>query len=141
MADLNKKYFVTEPRKVIPDDPSGGFLEPERATRMIYLDNDVIEGAFYVECAWFWPADTEDKGSPAPHTHDYGEVLAFFGTNPDDPHDLCGEVELWIDGEQNILDKSFLAFIPAGTTHCPLIIRRVDRPIFHFATGPGKTHF
>jgi hypothetical protein len=21
--------------------------------------------------------------------------------------------------------------------HCPLIIRRVDRPIFHFTTGPG----
>jgi hypothetical protein len=30
-----------------------------------------------------------------------------------------------------------MIFVPAGMKHCPLIIRRVDRPIFHFTTVTG----
>jgi len=62
-------------------------------------------------------------------------LIAFFGTNYDDPHDLCGEIELWLEDEQYVMTKSFLAYAPAGMKHCPLKIRRVDRPIFHFAAG------
>ena len=67
-------------------------------------------------------------------------MIAFMGTNPDDIHDLGGEVELWIDGEQNIIDKSFVAYVPPGVVHCPLVIRRIDRPIFHFTAGPGRMY-
>ena len=74
------------------------------------------------------------------HTHPFDEVIAFFGTNPEDLHDLCGQVELWIDGEKNVIDRSFMAFIPAGTEHCPLQIRRIERPIFHFTAGPGEMY-
>ena len=45
-----------------------------------------------------------------------------------------------IDGKKNIIDKSFLAFIPAGTEHCPLTILRIDKPIFHFTAGMGKEY-
>ena len=55
--------------------------------------------------------------------------------NLNDLYDLGGEVEFWIDGKQNIIDRSFLAYLPAGTKHGPLSIRRVDRPIFHFTAG------
>jgi hypothetical protein len=34
-----------------------------------------------------------------------------------------------------------VAFIPAGTKHCPLKIRKVNRPIFHFTAGIGKKYF
>ena len=77
----------------------------------MYFDSDVFPGAFFVECAWFLPTDKEDKGSPAAHTHDYDEVLAFFGSNPDDTEDLGAEIEIWIDEEKNMMNKSFLAFI------------------------------
>jgi len=110
----------------------------DRKTRLIYLDGEVIKGAFYVECVWYW------KGSDTPeveaHTHTFDEVITFFGTNPEDPHDLCGEVELWLEGEKHILTKSCLVFVPKGMKHCPLIIRRVDKPIFHFTAGPGSTY-
>ena len=68
------------------------------------------------------------------------EVVAFFGTNPEDPWDLCGEVELWLGDEKHIITKSSLVFIPKGLKHCPLIARRVDRPIFHFTTGPAHLY-
>jgi len=118
-------------------------IPKERAHRIVYLDKEVFSDAeFYVEALWFWPREIklgESPGVPA-HTHPFDEVIAFFGTNPDDLHDLCGEVELWIDGEKNLIDKSFMAFIPAGTEHCPLQIRRIERPIFHFTAGPGEIY-
>jgi len=135
------KYIVTEPKKDIVVPSWGGSLSPERSTRMMYLDSEVIKGAFYVECVWFWPTEEEDTGSPDPHTHDYDEVIGFFGTNRDDPRELGAEIELWIDGEKNLMTESFLAFIPAGIVHCPLKILRIDRPVFHFATGQGKQYF
>jgi hypothetical protein len=53
---------------------------------------------------------------------------------------LGGEIELWLDGERHILKNSFIAFVPKGMIHCPLKIKRVDRPIFHFTTGPGGSY-
>ena len=104
-------------------------------TRLIYLDEDIIKGAFYVECVWYWKGS--EKSIVDAHTHPFDEVITFFGTNPEDPQDLCGEVEIWLEDEKHILTKSSLIFVPKGMKHCPLIIRRADRPIFHFTTGPG----
>ena len=110
----------------------------DRKTSLIYLDDEVIKGAFYVECVWYWRGtDTPEVGA---HTHPFDEVITFFGTNPEDPHDLYGEVELWLEDEKHILTKSCLVFVPKGMKHCPLIIRRVDRPIFHFTAGPGGSY-
>ena len=72
---------------------------------------------------------------------DFDEVIAFFGTDPDDIHDLCGEVELWLGDEKHIIDKSCMVFVPAGLNHCPLRFNRVDRPIFYFTAGPGSMYF
>ena len=72
-----------------------------------------------------------------PHRHDFPEVLTIFGCNPDDPSDLTGEIEFWIEDEKYILTKSFLVYIPAKVTHCPLITRRMDGPCFHYTVGPG----
>jgi hypothetical protein len=38
------------------------------------------------------------------------------------------------------MTNSFLAFVPAGVEHCPLVIRRIDRPIFHFTAGPSQMY-
>jgi hypothetical protein len=134
------KYIVTQPKKDLVVPAWGGTVTKDPSTRMMYLDSEVIKGAFYVECMWFWPTTEESKGSPEPHTHDYDEVIAFFGTNFENPNDLGGVIELWIDGQKNLMNQSFLAFIPAGIVHCPLKAIRIDRPILHFATGPGKQY-
>lgn len=131
------KYIITETK---PDLKLPEFrrrtadVRADMETRLIHLDDDVIKGAFYVECLWFW------KGADAvlveAHTHNFDEVITFFGTNPEDPHDLGGEIELWLGDEKHLLTKSCLVFVPKGLKHCPLIIKRVDRPIFHFTAGP-----
>jgi hypothetical protein len=142
MADFKHgKYIVTGPKENLVVPSWGGSLAEERTTRMMYVDNEVIKGAFYFESVWFWPSDQEDKASPEPHTHEYDEMLAFFGTNFEDPFDLGAEIELWIDGEQNLMNRCFVAFIPAGIVHCPLKILKITRPVLHLATGSGKQYF
>jgi len=135
------KYIVTQPKEKLVKPSWGGSLSDEWTTHMMYLDDEVIKGAFVVECVWFWPTDKEDKGSPAPHTHGYDEVIAFAGTNFEDPFDLGGVIELYIDGERNLMNKSFLAFVPAGIVHCPLNILKITHPIFQLSTGYGKMYF
>ena len=138
MATKYGKYIITGTKAGL-EHPSFRQDAAEVAagehTRLIYLDEDVIKGAFYVECVWYWKGS--EKSIVDAHTHPFDEAITFFGTNPDDPEDLCGEVELWLEDEKHILTKSSLIFVPKGMKHCPLIIRRADRPIFHFTTGPG----
>jgi mannose-6-phosphate isomerase-like protein (cupin superfamily) len=130
------KYIVTKPKaNIARTDWGRETTAPQRLTRVMYLDDEVIKGAFYVECAWFLKGT--DVEAPLPHTHDFDEVLGFFGTNPEEPENLYGEIDIWLGDEKHTLTKSCLVFIPKGLKHCPLVIRKVDRPIFHFSTGPG----
>jgi len=52
------KYIVTEPR-VDKDMPSFRHESDDEirsaSSRVVYLDDSVIKGALYSECAWFWP--------------------------------------------------------------------------------------
>ena len=136
------KYIVTELKHQIEDAPWTPVYKPEELTRVLWLDSEVVEGAFHVATAWFWPPLAERTESDVqPHKHEYDEVLAQFGTNPEDPHDLCGEMEIWMDDEKHVITKSSLIFIPKGLKHGPIRFNRVDRPIFHFAMHTGKKYF
>ena len=108
----------------------------------MFLDDEVIEGAFYVETAWSAPRGPEEEPRTVAeaHTHDYDEVLAMFGTDLSNPYDLNGEVEFWLGNEQHILTRSCIIFIPKGIVHCPLIYRRVEKPIFNFSTHAGSMY-
>jgi hypothetical protein len=126
--------IVTEPKpepEKFGTETRDGF---DVRTPLAYLDGGVIPGAFYCETLWF---SKPTAYSPPPHTHDFDEVLAFYGSNPEDPRDLCGEVELWLGDERHIIARSCLVYIPRGLKHCPMNILRADRPIFHFSTGPS----
>ena len=105
----------------------------ERATRILWLEDEILKGAFSVICSWYWKA-TETPTEQA-HTHDFDEVIGFFGSDAQNPQDLCGEVEFWLEDEKYILTKSCLIFAPKGMKHCPLRVIRADRPIFFLAVG------
>lgn len=131
MADTKYgEYIITEMNR--ETDPLG--------TRVYCLHGGIFPGAPYVDCAWFWPQQHEivvvDKG----HSHDFEEVVTFFGTDPDDPTDLGGEIVFWMEDEPHTITKSCVIFVPKGVKHCPLIVRRLTRPVFHFATATDKNY-
>ncbi len=108
------------------------------ATRVLWLDDRVVEGAFHMNVSWYLKAapTLADK----PHVHATDEIIGFFGSNPDDPYDLGGEVEIWLEDDKHMLTRSCMIFVPAGMKHCPLTVTRVDRPIFHFTTVTGHEY-
>ena len=127
------KYIVTDLRE--PEEKKKiAAVYTKYATRILWMDEDVVEGAFHMNTAWFLKAakTLEDK----PHVHDADEIIGFFGNEPENPYDLGAEIEMWLEDEKHVITKSALLFVPAGMKHCPLILTRVDRPIFHFTVVP-----
>jgi hypothetical protein len=143
------KYILSElkmPDEEAPWSPPLSEAGKGRGGRVLYMDSKIVPGAFYMECVWIMPrpAGTVPGGRKVgtePHTHDYDEVIGFFGTDLDNPHDLGAEVELYLGDERHIITRTSLVFVPAGLKHCPLTFLRVDRPVFHYTTGPGKMYF
>ncbi|MBN2059886.1 MAG: hypothetical protein JW882_05655 [Deltaproteobacteria bacterium] len=128
------KYVVTD--LIVPEEKKKIEADYSKyARRILWMDENVVEGAFHMNTAWYLKEATtlEDK----PHVHDADEIIGFFGNDPGNPHDLGGEIEIWLEDEKQVITKSALLFVPAGMKHCPLILKRVDRPIFHFTTVPG----
>ena len=128
------KYVVTELK--MPEEKKRIDADYRKyARRILWLDDTVVEGAFHMNTAWYLkPGPTLET---TPHKHDTDEIIGFFGSDPENPHDLGGEVEIWLEDEKQVIDRSAMIFVPAGMTHCPLVIKRVDRPIFHFTTVTG----
>jgi hypothetical protein len=127
-----QKYILTDlklPEETQQKDIAMKYAE--RATRILWLEDEIIKGAFSVICSWYWKA-TETEGSPS-HVHDFDEVIGFLGSDPQNPHDLGGEVEFWLEDEKYLLTKSCLIFAPKGLRHCPLRVTRVERPILFLA--------
>ena len=132
MTGKYEKYILTD--LVVPDEVAARMDEyNQRATRILWLEDFVIKGAPSIITSWYWKA-TDEEGTPS-HTHDFDEVVGFFGSNTDNPSDLCGEVEFWLEDEKYTLNKSCLIYCPAGLRHCPLRVVRVDRPIFFLAVS------
>lgn len=130
MAPLRTaKYVVTE-LKMPESKKLIDAAYSKYARRILWMDDEVVDGAFHMNTSWFLEvAQTlEDR----PHAHDTDEIIGFFGSDPSDPWNLNGEVEIWLEDEKHVLDRTTMIFVPAGMVHCPLNINRVDRPIFHF---------
>lgn len=168
MAQVTKskygKYICTDLKQGVvmpgfkgPQTIGQGYVDGYRRPleHVIWMDDEVIPGALYAECTWIWPDtypgqrkrnfgktyEERRKNSPiVAHTHPFIEILTVFGTNFDDPSDLGGEVEFWLEDEMFMLNKSFLVYIPAGMVHCPLVTHSQTIPTFHYTIGPGHKY-
>jgi mannose-6-phosphate isomerase-like protein (cupin superfamily) len=125
-----EKYILTDLR--LPDDVKSREAEyNKRATRILWLEDEVIQGAESIILSWYWKA-TEKEGTPS-HVHEFDEIIGFIGSDPQNPRELNGEVEVWLEDEKYTLNKSCLIYIPKGLRHCPLRVTQVDKPILFLA--------
>ena len=67
------------------------------------------------------------------HSHDFDQILFFVNADLRKPKDFHAEIEITLeeDGElgKHIIDYAACVYIPAGTQHGPVAIRKVDQPI------------
>jgi quercetin dioxygenase-like cupin family protein len=111
--------------------------------QLIYIDSDNFPGAFYSEYLWHFPGKdpmAEEQAGIGPHTHPFGQVISFVGTNEESLFDLGGEVEIWLEDQKFTLNKTFLVYIPAGMRHGPIRINKIERPIWQYVLGSGPKY-
>jgi mannose-6-phosphate isomerase-like protein (cupin superfamily) len=161
MAEFKPEYIITEMKKDVvlawglPNTPLEEYIPTKNRAmeHVFYIDGEVGSGTFYSECLWFFPQNMVNpeaakksaelmrklkpgvKIGPQPHNHPFDELFAFFGSNFDDPSDLCGEMEFWLEDQPVTFNKSCIVHIPAGMKHCPLNMNLKNKPIFHFSMG------
>ncbi len=126
------KYIVSELHDPNAGSPEFQAMYNKFAKRIIWMDSNVVDGAFQMNTSWYYRPPERDPYMDE-HVHDTDEIIGFFGSNPDDPYDLGGLIKVDINGETHTLTRSSMIFVPAGMKHMPLRILRVDRPIFHFS--------
>jgi hypothetical protein len=140
MADKKyEKNIVTDfrPGLDLPEFRGKPGKPTERSHFMMWLGDKVVAGSPYVEAVWLWEGAADPDGGFPAHVHEHDEVLGFFGSDTKNVLDLGGEIEFWLDDEQYMLTKSCLVYVPKGLKHCPIVFRRIDRPIFHFLMVTG----
>ena len=124
-----------------------------RMEHVLWVDEDVIPGAYYGESTWIWPdsyphqipmpelAKRTNNPTPMfPHVHDFPELLSWWGTDPDHPEDTSA-MGMIMGNEEIPLPTSWVAYIPAGLLHMPTRPQQggrvSSRPVCHWTSGPG----
>jgi hypothetical protein len=110
-------------------------------TLLLGIQDSIVKGAFFAGCEWLWQLTGNGPVAiETPHTHDFDEIIGFAGSNRNHPRDLGGEIEFWMDDEPYTLTKTCFIFIPKGVKHCPVVLKRIDTPIFMFESGNDTTY-
>jgi hypothetical protein len=122
---------------------------------VLWIDDEVIPGAYYGESTWVWPSSYPNQATKEelakrstnnapmfPHVHDFPELLSWWGTDPDHPEDTSS-MGMLMEDEEIPLDRSWVAYIPAGMKHMPTRSpggRITQRPVCHWTSGPGGVY-
>lgn len=126
------KYFVqTSPGPGM--DPEFKKIYDKFAHRILWMDGNVVPGAFQMNTAWYCKVPERDPIFTEHMHEDTSELIGFFSSDESDPYDLGGKIEFSIEGEPHLLTRSTMIFVPAGLRHNPMRILEVNRPIFHFS--------
>jgi hypothetical protein len=72
--------------------------------------------------------DKPDTIIDVSHTHPYDQWIFLTGTS-DNFVDFDADIEFGLDKKIYKISYPFYAFVPAGMYHCPLIVKRVGKPI------------
>jgi hypothetical protein len=109
MAELKyKKCFIFDDKKGLTLPAYRNEFGSKFIKRVTQVDKDMFQGAkFYNETMWILPGFGSE---PLPagkqgnfweeHTHDFGELIGFYGFNFDDVLDIGADVEFWVDGKK-----------------------------------------
>jgi hypothetical protein len=129
----NKVHPESEWRKPFADKLPP--RDPNRGRILTWVDNDAIKGGFYYESFMALKPTPTGYFNDPPHTHDWDEIIGIFSTNPNDSDNLGGEIQLNMGDDDLRFTKSCCIFVPRGTRHGPMIMRKVTTPIILVTTG------
>ena len=113
------KCVITEPRGEI-----------ERDGKVIFRGIQVDQKTMGTDCQLLYSIVTEAHvNEETPHIHDFPIILSFIGSNPKDIYDFDAEIEFYLGGEKQVITKTSVVSVPPGMAHCPLIFKRIGKPV------------
>ena len=63
------------------------------------------------------------------HQHPFDQWIFFIGGNGNNFLDFDADIEMFLDGETRKVNYPCYFFVPKGMNHCPLVIKRVGKPL------------
>ncbi len=69
----------------------------------------------------------ESLGGPS-HKHPFDQYIFLIGI-PENFLDFDADIEFELDGKVNKINYPCYTFIPKGMYHCPLVVKRVGKPL------------
>ncbi len=74
---------------------------------------------------------SSDYEASEPHSHDFHEMLCFFGGDPENVNELGAEISICLgdEHEEYLTSEAVIISIPPGLTHCPLKVTKITKPV------------
>ncbi len=121
-----QKYVLKEPKVTLP---------PRKPTSVpaFGLSEELMSGIKKLDCNFnFVGILAPHVLVDPPHKHDCDEILFFISADPKNPVDLGGEVEIALgeEWEKHVITTSAIICLPKGLNHCPVYVKKVDRPFY-----------
>ncbi len=126
-----RKYFTSELK---PEELEIGYGALKNRF-LVFCDDDIIEGSHFFSAMLMGESATKIAGH-GPHKHRDPEVVVALGTDPDHPHELGAEFEVYMgpEMEKHVVNKPALIYIPGNFIHCPFRVTKVTRPFLFIDT-------
>ncbi|HSW58227.1 MAG TPA: hypothetical protein VLH15_07485 [Dehalococcoidales bacterium] len=118
-----EKYLVRNPQQEI----CAGTDNSKSETLVFLSRQQVPEANYYLALNWIrgMPAN---RGSVPEHVHDHDEIMLFWGSDPEHPQTLGGEIEYSLAGQKILFNTTTGIFIPGGVPHGPAKWMKYFRP-------------
>lgn len=105
---------------------------------LTYLDKKMVPGSpLHILFRWIWEVPDPNDHMPR-HSHSGDEFLVHFGIDRHHQEDLGAEFTFMVGDENLTVNKSSVLYIPGGVEHCPMIWKRVDKPVLELAITLGE---
>ncbi len=131
-----KKYGKYVKKLVFRDDGPGSYRQG------VLMDKDFLGIDAQIEFGCYWAAGKMGGKSTAAHSHDFDQLMFWFGGDTTDMGELGAEVELCVgpEPEKHMITSSTAAFIPRGFPHFPANIVRMEKRFLFMTVSCSGTY-
>lgn len=133
---IYSKYILREPKGKEPRK-----LDTEEWG--VSINEDILSGTGKFDCNFNFLGILGPHVLPdPPHSHNCDEFLFLIPASYENWPDLGGEVEIAIgeDWERQSITTAAVICLPKGVQHCPVYMKRVDRPFYWGHILPASSY-
>lgn len=110
-----------------------------KGARLLHIEDDMAKGSFYVDFVWLY--EGYGQAPMGVHDHEWEELIAMTGCDPEHPYNVGGTFSVDLAGETHMIKKSTLVCIPAHVMHCPWKFIEIKKPTLAFTASPSGMYY